>query len=388
MDNLREDSFAYLRAWFNRYILRHDIDLPPASRRQRRIFVLFGLSALIYSNLLLILVAVFLKNVLVNQLGDGWGYLATAAVIYFFARSGIRSAVPKVRAWLREKKEESMKWNVSPGRSVGAVALALLIFLPPVPSRVSTPMVLEPGHSAHVRAEVPGKIQAVYVHQGDAVKAGQIIATLENAEVTAEDRVLAQQLALASSSLRYGVDRSDSGGTASATAKSARLQQELEVARHDVASLQLRSPIDGVVETPGVSDLAGQFLSPGDEFAKIVDRSTMRARILVRDLDLQDVQVGAPARVKVIPFPFRTFSGQVERIKPATAADRPVAETEHLERLGQQLTNYIAVDMEFPNPDGTLTEGMTGTAKVSGKSAPLGWQIARATWRWLRGQIW
>ena len=41
MDNLREDAFAFLRAWVNKYILRHDIDLPPASRRQRRIFMHF-----------------------------------------------------------------------------------------------------------------------------------------------------------------------------------------------------------------------------------------------------------------------------------------------------------------------------------------------------------
>ncbi len=65
----------------------------------------------------------------------------------------------------------------------------------------------------------------------------------------------------------------------------------------------------------------------------------MRARILVRDLDLQDVQVGAPAKVKVLPMPFRTFTGTVDRIKPATSEDRPVAETEKLERMGQQLTN-------------------------------------------------
>ena len=334
------------------------------------------------------LVVVFVKNVLVNRLGTEWGYIGTVCVIYFFSRAGIRSAIPKVRAWLRDKKEVWMRWKMTPARGFGAAALALLVFLPPVPSRVSTPMVLEAGKSAHVRAEVPGKIQAVYVHQGDTVKAGQVLATLENPEITSDDRVLSQELALAAAGVRYGEDRSDPSTTANATVKSVRLQQELDVANRQVAELELRSPIDGDIETTGVSEMAGQFLAPGEEFAKIVDRSRMRARILVRDLDLQDVQVGAPARVKVLPYPFRTFGGEVERIMPATSADRPVAETENLERLGQQLTSYIAVDMEFPNPDGTLKEGMTGTAKISGKSSPLGWQVARGTWRWLRGQIW
>jgi putative peptide zinc metalloprotease protein len=388
MDNLREDAFAYLRAWVNKYILRHDIDLPPASRRQRRIFIIFGLCAVLYSTSLLILAVVFVKNVLTNRLGDFWGLLATAGVVYYFSRAGIRSAIPKVRAWIREKKEQSVNFKVSRGRLAGAVAVAALIFLPPVPSRVSTPMVLEATKSAHVRAAVAGKISAVYVHHGDTVKAGQLLATLENPEITSDARVITQELALASSNLRYGVESSDPSRTSAATAKAARLEQEMEVSRANSASLELRSPIDGVVESPGVAQLSGQFLAPGDEFAKIVDRSNVRARILVRDLDLQDVHVGATARVKVLPYPFRTYTGTVERIKPATAEDRPIAETEKLERLGQQLTNYIAVDMDFPNPDGSLTEGMTGTAKISGKSSPLLVQFGRSTYRWVRSQVW
>ena len=39
IDNLREESFAFLRVWFQKYILRRDIDLPPSSRRHRRIFL-------------------------------------------------------------------------------------------------------------------------------------------------------------------------------------------------------------------------------------------------------------------------------------------------------------------------------------------------------------
>jgi hypothetical protein len=44
--------------------------------------------------------------------------------------------------------------------------------------------------------------------------------------------------------------------------------------------------------------------------------------------------------------------------------------------------------VEFANPDGSLTEGMTGTAKISGKRSSLAYQAARATWRWARSQAW
>src|SRR5271168_252837 len=388
IDNLREESFAFLRAWAQKYLLRHDIDLPPASKRQRRIFFLFGVSAIIYSTTLLVFVILFAKNVLVSKLGDEWGYLGTLVIIYFSARKGIQQALPTMRAWLRQKREDYMAWKMSRTQQAGALGLALLLLIPPVSSSVSSGLVLEPGASARVRAEVSGQIKTVYVKAGDTVKMGQLLAVLQNPEIAADADSLRHQLALASSQLRNGQDRSDFDSAANAVRDRSRLQQELAVAEKRAAALEIRAPIDGVIATSEVDQKPGSFLAAGDEFAQVVDRSTMKARILVRDWDLQDVQQGAVVRVKVVPFPYRTYSGKVGRIYPASAADHPVTQTEDLQRLGQQLTNYFAVDMEFANPDGSLTEGMTGTAKVSGKRASLAWQASRAMWRWAHSQAW
>ena len=388
VDNLREDSFAFLRAWAQKYLLRHDIDLPAASKRQRRIFFLFGVTAIIYSTSLLILVLVFAKNVLVSKLGDWWGALATLAVVYFFTRKGVRQVWPPTLAWLRQKREDYMAWKMTRAQQAGALGVALLLLLPPVGSSVSTPLVLEPRRTAHVHAEVPGQIANVYIQQGQAVKAGQVLAILRNPEIEADAAILRQQLALANSDLRNGQDRSDYEKAAGAVRDRKRLQEESSVAESRVAALQIRAPIDGIVSTAGVSQQAGAFLGAGDELTTVVDRSTMKARILVRDWDLEDVHPGAAAKAKVIPFPYRTYTGNVDQILPAAAADRPVSETQDLQRLGQQLTNYFAVDMEFANPDGSLREGMTGTAKITGKKSSIAHQVARATWRWIHAQFW
>ena len=388
VDNLREDSFAFLRAWAQKYLLRHDIDLPAASKRQRRIFFLFGVAAIIYSTSLLILVLVFAKNVLVSKLGDWWGALATLGVIYFFTRKGIRQVWPPTLAWLRQKREDYMAWKMTRTQQAGALGVALLLLLPPVSSNVSTPLVLEPGRTAHVHAEVPGQIASVYVQQGQTVKAGQVLAVLRNPEIEADAAILREQLALASSDLRNGQDRSDYEKAASGVRDRKRLQEEFAVAESRAAELQIRAPIDGVISTAGVNQQAGAYLDAGDELTTVVDRSTMKARILVRDWDLEDVHPGAAAKAKVIPFPYRTYSGKVDQILPAAATDRPVSETQDLQRLGQQLTNYFAVDMEFANPDGSLREGMTGTAKITGKKSSIAHQVARATWRWTHAQFW
>jgi putative peptide zinc metalloprotease protein len=387
IDNLREDSFEFLRAWTRKYFLFQDVELPVATKRQRRIFVLFGLAAVVYSSSLLILVLLFVKNVLVTKLGD-WGYLATLGVVYFFVRRPLRAAVPIVRGWLRQKKEEFMAWKVTRLQQVGVAGLALVLLIPPMATRVSTGLILEPGKSAPIRAQVAGQVQGVYVRTGEAVKAGQVLATLRNAELEAESRELANEMSLANSDVRNGQDRSDFDKTATGVRERTRLSEELAIAERNVESLKVRAPIDGIVVTDDLDQKAGSYIQPGDELGKIVDRSSMKARILVRDWELEDVKDGAPVKVKVTPFPFRTYSGSVEKIFPAAALDHPVTQTQDLERLGQKLTNYFAVEMEFPNADGTLREGMTGTARITGKSSPLAWQFCRGTWRWAKSQIW
>ena len=388
MDNMREDSFAYLSAWVRKYLFRQDVELPLASKRQRRIFLLFGSAAILYSTALLLVVIIFMKNVLVSKLGLEWGYLATAALIFFLVGKRLRVALPVARAWLRNKREDYMAWKMSRVQQAGIVGLVLLIFVPPIPTAISTDLVLEPGKDARLRAEVAGKVSRVLVHQGDPVVPGQVLAILENPEIKEDALAVAAQLALADSNFRNEEARSDQSKAAQAAQERMRLEKELAVAQKAVDALQIHSPIAGVVTTLEVEQKIGEFLSPGDEFCRVTDRSIMKARILVTDWDLENVRLGATAKVRVLPYPYTTYSGRIEQILPAAALDRPVSQPQKLVRLGQDLTNYFAVVMDIPNPHDTLREGMTGTAKISAKSYPLAWQFGRSVWRWLRAQFW
>jgi putative peptide zinc metalloprotease protein len=387
IDNLRESAFSFLQAWARRHILREDLELPLATKRQRRIYLMFGITAIVYSTSLLILALLFVKNVLVSKFG-GWGYVFTAGVLYFFTRKGLKNAVPHVRAWLREKKEVYMAWKVSRAQQAGVLGLALLFLIPPIPTRVSSDFILEPGRDAHVRVEVPGAVRQVFVKQGEAVGAGETLAILTNPDIESSAKILAQQLAMANSEVRLEQARSDPAKIASAVQEQERLEEEWTIAQGKVDRLTVRAPFAGVVATPLVDEKVAEYLAAGDELCEVVDRSTMKARILVRDWEIEETPAGARAELKVRPYPFRTYDGRVSQVLPAAAPDRPVARPQELERLGQELTNYFAVVTVFPNPDGSLREGMTGTAKIAGKSRPLAWQAGRGAWRWLRSQVW
>jgi len=387
VDNLREESFAFLRVVARKYLLREDIELPATTKRLRRIYTVFGLAAITYSSLLVILVLLFVKNIFVSKLGN-WGYILTAGIVYLFARKGLRKTWPRIRAWWRENREGYMAWKMTRAQGLAGLAVILLLVIPPLPSRVASDFLLQPGKDAHVRVQVPGAVQQIFVRQGDSVKEGQVLSILQNPGIEANAQALAQQLAMANSQLREAEARADQETTAAALEEQARLAQEWRVAQNRVDLLTVRAPISGVISTPVVDQKVGEYLSAGEELCEVVDRSFMKARILVRDWELEDVPTGARAQLKVTPFLSRTYAGKVEQILPAAALDRPVAQPQQVSRLGQERTNYFAVVMNFPNPDGTLTEGMTGTAKIFGTPSPLAWQAGQGVWRWIRSQMW
>lgn len=391
IDNLREDSFEYLKAWFRRMVLRQDVDLPPASRRRRRTFLLYGTAALLYGVMVLTIVTLFVKNIFTSKFGD-WGYVLTAGVVYLLLRKRVQKALPGARAGLQALKEKLMAWRMTRLQKAGGLAL-LVVLVAPLPSgispaAVSTEFLLEPGERAEVRAPVPGLVEEVRVREGDTVEAGAVLAVLHNPDLEARATKVESELKLAERSLATAQARHDLGEIQKYSRERQRLESERAEASEKRAGLILRAPRAGVVTTPQVEQRVGDYLAEGEEFAVLADRRTMRARILVRDWELEDVKEGARAKLNFRTYPFRSFSGTVKQIMPAAALDRPVAEPHKLERKGQELTNYFAVTLEIRNPDGVLREGMTGTAKIYGRRYPLAWRAGRSTWRWLRSQVW
>ena len=396
IDNMREDSFDYLKLWLRHYVLRQDVEVPQVGKRRRRIFLIYASLAVLYGALVLLLVAGWLRNFLVNRLGTGWGYLGTAAVLYFMTRKRLLPAIAAARNRLPVWKEKLMAWRMSRTQQVGIAAAFLLVLVMPVSRTTTSEFQLEPSVRAEARAQTSGWIDQVLVHSGDSVNQGQVLAVLRNPELDAQLRELNAQRSLAENSLLAARQRRDSDGADVAYRQYQRLDAAVHEARLRQGELLLVAPHTGVVTTLDVAQRVGEYLPEGGLFAVVADRSVMRARILVRDWELQYVTdavsnspAGIEAQLNVRAYPYRSFEGRVTRILPAAVADEPVALPKSPERAGLRLSNYFAVELEFQNSGGELREGMTGTAKIYGaRRRPLIWQWARGAGRWLRSVLW
>jgi putative peptide zinc metalloprotease protein len=388
IDNMREDAFDYLKLWLRHHVLRQDVAVPVVGRRRRRIYLIYASLAALYGTFVLVLVAGWLRNFLVHRVGEGWGYLATAIALYFMTRKRFQPAVAAVRNRLPAWRERFMVWRMTRKQQAGIVAIGILLLITPLSRKTTSEFQLEPASRVDARALTDGWVERVLVRSGETVESSQVLAVLRNPELDARLVQVSAERALAEDAMLEARRRREPDVADVAYREYQRLDAAVHEARARQGRLLLTAPGAGVITTLAVEQRVGEFLHEGGLFAALADRKVMRARILVRDWELHDIQEGAAAKLNVRAYPYRSYEGQVKQILPAAAAEEPVALPKTPERAGHRLSNYFAVVLEFENPDGSLREGMTGTAKIYGPRRSLAWQWARGGWHWLRSVLW
>ena len=260
------------------------------------------------------------------------------------------------------------------------LVLAFLMLVP-WPMRVGTDATVVPAERRVVSAIDGGVVQRVFVHEGDTVQAGQVLAQLDDGD----DRVkLAQAesaLAQAQRDLADAEFRNDPSAAGQAKIRADLHEVEVQLEQQRVAEAQLRAPIAGMVVTPKVEEKAGTMVKPGDAFAEIVGEDRMAAEMSVPEKDLELVHPGKNVALKLNAFPTTTFEGTVERIGAQTQSD-----------AGEQ---YFIVRAVFDNPGG-LRAGWHGGTRANSRRAADGlkadgirWDtvLLRAPFRWLWQEV-
>ena len=185
--NLRKKSFRYLGD-FLKCLGGLAGKLPAVARRERRIYLTYGVIAWVFSISLLSYIALGVGEYLIVQ-DQRMAFLAFTGLISVRFRS-------KIRRLFRRSSEQSesprrSKRIFAPSRRLilklaGAAGLALLLFVVPMELKVAGPINAFPIHNADVRTEIEGIIEEVYVEEGQWVKQGEPIARLFERDVRAE----------------------------------------------------------------------------------------------------------------------------------------------------------------------------------------------------------
>lgn len=223
----------------------------------------------------------------------------------------------------------------------------------PVP-RMIQPSILASGELAHeeevnLTSEVVGRVEAVYVKEGQRVTAGELVLAIDSEAYAAhveQNRAAMrlEEINIDRTALR--IDNLERRDARNARLHAQRLldehsfeaaRHELEAARIDLKSARerlaqararlnqsteqlertrLRAPIDGVVTAldidVGETAIASSTNIPGSQLMTIADPSRVVTEVHVDEADVANVRAGQSAEIVAIAYPRQPLSGVVE----------------------------------------------------------------------------
>ena len=157
---------------------------------------------------------------------------------------------------------------------------------------------IEPRQARDLVFPVSGKVVAVGVEEGEAVERGTLLARLD-------DRVARYELAAVETNL----ERLRLSGSARELRL---LELERAIKAQAVEDRQLRSPMDGRVSFLDIH--AGDYVAAGRVVARIVDISSLKARVQIDELDAPTIRVGQPVRFGFDALPELDIQGRVSAV--------------------------------------------------------------------------
>lgn len=275
-----------------------------------------------------------------------------------------------------EKKRKFLALEKRRRMLIFSVAAAVLLFLAicPFPLRVMGNAIVEPGLRLQVGPQVAGVLENIYVHEGDRVRAGQVLAKLEDWNY--RDALSADQAKyeIALAEMNRALAASD-GGTAGVQREQAQYwASEVDRAKTRLQATYLRAPIDGWVATPHVEDFKGRELSPGDKFVEIVDNSRATVDVAISEEEFGLLRSGLHGSVKLDSFPLQTYTGSLGTLSPK-------AETQGDDQV-------FFARLAVANPKGLLRAGMQGRAKIFVGWYPVGYVWFRQPGVWAYRELW
>jgi RND family efflux transporter MFP subunit len=210
---------------------------------------------------------------------------------------------------------------------------------------------LEAEEDASVVAKVGGVVKEIFVEEGTLVKAGQILAKLD-------DEKSAVQLAQAEANLRklendfHRHEELFNKKLISAEVyQRAKFEHESQKAAFDMAKLEydyaaIRAPISGVVAQRLIK--VGNMVLPNAPTFRITDFDPLLAVLHVPEREMSKLRVGQPATLNADAVAGAEFSGRIARISPVI----------------DPATGTIKVTIEVRDPSRQLKAGMFGRINI------------------------
>jgi HlyD family secretion protein len=247
---------------------------------------------------------------------------------------------------------------------------------------------LQPVVTVDIGAQVSGQIKEVMVDYNSIVKAGDVLARID--EATPTQRLKQAEADLASAEANNQLLKVNEGRTAELFGKKLVSQQELdsikaqlaqsnatlltrraavENARLDLERCVITAPIDGMVldrKTDKGRTVNASMNAP-TLFTLVNDLTKMQINAAVAEADVGTIAIGQDVKFTVDAFPNRTFLGKVRMVRNAAS-------------VSQSVVSYATI-IDVANADMKLKPGMTANVSIIVTQRPGVLRVANGSLR-------
>lgn len=353
--NLRQKAFAYLGNVLQRRLLGWPIEPIKAEPRHGRIFVIYGLTALVYSVLLLGYMFKLVAAFLLAKVGPA-GLVLFVGVLLYILKSTLRGLARGVVTHLRHMKK-LLKQPLKLAGYLVVVAVALVIGLAiPMPHRVSGEVLVRPIAVFTVRLNEYGVLEKITRRGGDSPETKTDILQLATTDMAAlqvvplvkdgEPVIAGDTIAAVTSNQ---ITREIETG-----------QAELDRLRGELALLKAPPKKQGVDESKA-------RLSSAKATLQQYQRERDRMKTLVdNNLEARDRLESCQAQVDIAQAEVARYQSALNLLQ---APPRPEEEEVILRQIQKQEAQ-LAFLME-QSAAGSITTPISGTAGVAGRDGAV-----------------
>ena len=265
-----------------------------------------------------------------------------------------------------------------PGLKLGAGVLALLLIiaaLVPVEHRVSAPAIVEGAVQRAAVAPFDGFLREAPARAGDVVKAGQVLARMEDRELQLEKVRWETELEMAQRKEREAMALSDRVNQRLSAAQANQARAQLDLTLSKLSRVELVAPFDAVVVKGDLSQQLGAPLEMGKTLFELAPLASWRVMLKIDERDVARVLPGQDGELVLTGAPGQRWHFKLKSVTPVSVVEEG--------------RNYFRAEAELTGQEGVkLKPNMEGIAKVAVGERSLLWVWTHRFTDWVRLAVW
>ncbi len=298
--NLRQRAIAHFGWWVQRQLTGLDAPEPPASARERQVFLIYGALATAYVSLVLTATAMFVVRVGWRV----WGLFGALMVIGVIAVMSRQKAVNWSRAaWKALRARSDRVRRLAPrGRRrlvIAGAAATLVVLLAVIPWPITATGVFRAASAHGVVVDAPegGIVREMLVREGETVGAGAPLLRLSDPRAMQELVADEHDVDSLGDSATRALATGNAGAAGEMDAAGASASTRAAAARRHIDALTVRALAAGEVVTPRPEALVGRRVAPGEAVLMLGDPDSLELRITLTGPGAGAVQPGQTVHV-------------------------------------------------------------------------------------------